>query len=96
MGGPGFIVQIDLTMLNYKCENHRGRSPGNKTDAMCIVEVGNNICRSYATVIENKKAKYLLPIICYQIASGCVTWTDEHKSYVFLNKKRICMQLHMP
>ncbi|KCZ81974.1 hypothetical protein H312_00617, partial [Anncaliia algerae PRA339] len=63
-GGPGFIVQIDETMLNYKCKSHRGRSPGNITDAMCIVEVGNNICRAYAIVIENKRAEYLLPIIC--------------------------------
>ncbi|KCZ79047.1 hypothetical protein H312_03566 [Anncaliia algerae PRA339] len=26
LGGPGSIVQIDETMLNYKCKNHRGRS----------------------------------------------------------------------
>ncbi|KCZ79966.1 hypothetical protein H312_02635, partial [Anncaliia algerae PRA339] len=39
LGGPGLIVQIDETMLNYKCKSHRGRSSTNKTDSLCIVEV---------------------------------------------------------
>ncbi|KCZ78675.1 hypothetical protein H311_00289, partial [Anncaliia algerae PRA109] len=25
LGGPGKIVQIDETMLNFKCKSHRGR-----------------------------------------------------------------------
>ena len=35
LGGPGFTVQIDETMLNFKCKSHRGRSPTNSTDALC-------------------------------------------------------------
>ncbi|KAG0424806.1 hypothetical protein DMUE_6075 [Dictyocoela muelleri] len=42
-GGPLHMVQIDETMMNYKCKSHRGRSPYNKTEALCIVEVGHNI-----------------------------------------------------
>ncbi|KAM0674204.1 hypothetical protein GVAV_002278 [Gurleya vavrai] len=38
LGGPNRIVQINETMLNFKCKSHRGRSPENKTDALCIVE----------------------------------------------------------
>lgn len=30
LGGPGFIVQIDETMLNYKAKSHRGRFSLNK------------------------------------------------------------------
>ncbi|KAM0686472.1 hypothetical protein COBT_002304, partial [Conglomerata obtusa] len=48
LGGPGFIVQIDETMMNYKCKSHRGRSPTNRTDALCMVEVLNGIERVYA------------------------------------------------
>ncbi|KCZ79109.1 hypothetical protein H312_03508, partial [Anncaliia algerae PRA339] len=81
-----FIVQIDETMLNYKCKSHRGRSPQNKTDALCIVEVGNQITRAFATIIENKKSEYIMPIICSQVASGSIVWTDEHKSYASLYK----------
>lgn len=35
LGGPGFVVQIDETMLNYKCKSHRGRNPKNETGALC-------------------------------------------------------------
>ncbi|KCZ77779.1 hypothetical protein H311_01206 [Anncaliia algerae PRA109] len=68
-------------MLNHKCKDHRGRLPQNKTDALCIVEVGNQITRAFATVIENKKSEHIMPIICSQVASGSIVWTDEHKSY---------------
>ena len=27
LGGPGKIVQVDETMMNYKFKSHRGRSP---------------------------------------------------------------------
>ncbi|KCZ77920.1 hypothetical protein H311_01063, partial [Anncaliia algerae PRA109] len=36
--GPGSIVQIDETMMNFKCKSHRGRSTLNKTDALVIIE----------------------------------------------------------
>ncbi|KCZ77544.1 hypothetical protein H311_01442 [Anncaliia algerae PRA109] len=77
---PGFIIQIDETMLNFKCKDHRGRLPQNKTDGLCIVEVGNQITRAFATVIENKKSEHIMPIICSQVASESIVWTDEHKS----------------
>jgi hypothetical protein len=37
LGGHGHLVNIDETMLNYKCKSHRGRSATNRTDALCIV-----------------------------------------------------------
>jgi hypothetical protein len=33
LGGPGCRVEVDETMLNFKCKSHRGRSPSNKTEA---------------------------------------------------------------
>ncbi|KAG0437035.1 hypothetical protein DMUE_3914, partial [Dictyocoela muelleri] len=48
LGGANRIVQIDETMLNYKCKSHRGRSPENRTDALCIIEVGSRILRAFA------------------------------------------------
>ena len=42
-------------MLKYKCKSHRGRSPNNKTDALCSVEVTNGITHAFATVIPDKK-----------------------------------------
>lgn len=81
LGGPGCIVQVDETMLNYKCKNHRGRSPQNDTDALCIVEFKENITRAFATVIPDKSQATLVPIICRQVAQNSKIWTDEHKSY---------------
>ncbi|KCZ76772.1 hypothetical protein H311_02224 [Anncaliia algerae PRA109] len=66
-------------MLNFKCKDHRGRLPQNKTDGLCIVEVGNQITRAFATVIENKKSEHIMPIICSQVASGSIVWTDDTK-----------------
>ncbi len=80
------MVQIDETMLNYKAKSHRGRSPSNKTDSLCIVEVDTRITRAYATVLNDKKVSTLIPIICSQVASNSVIWTDEHRSYSNLNQ----------
>ncbi|KCZ80795.1 hypothetical protein H312_01802 [Anncaliia algerae PRA339] len=79
--GPGVLIQVDETMLNFKVRSHRGRSPRNKTDSLCIVEVKDKITRAYAIIIPNKKQETLVPIICDQVASNSIIWTDEHKSY---------------
>ena len=91
LGGPGFVVQIDETMLNYKVKSHRGRSPTNRTDSLCIVETDGNIKRAFACVIPNKRASTLVPIICSQVASNSMIHTDEHKSYSSLGS---CFSSH--
>ena len=75
------LVEIDDTMLNYKCKSHRGRSPGNRTDALAIVDFMNQITRAFAFVIQNKMSSTLVPIIMAQVASGSIIWTDELSSY---------------
>ncbi|KCZ74415.1 hypothetical protein H311_04620 [Anncaliia algerae PRA109] len=74
-------MQVDETMMNFKCKSHRGRSPHNQTDAISIVEVENNITRAFARMIENKKSETLIPIICEKVSSGSIIYTDEHKGY---------------
>lgn len=85
LGGPGKIVQIDETMLNFKCKSHRGRSAENKTDALCIVELEGNITRAFACVIPDKTSNTLVPIICLQVAANSIIWTDELRSYACLS-----------
>ncbi|KCZ78086.1 hypothetical protein H311_00892 [Anncaliia algerae PRA109] len=60
--GLGFTVQVNEIMLNFKCKFHRGISANNKSDALCIVEVGSHITRAFATVIPNKEKATILPI----------------------------------
>ena len=86
LGSGNRLVQVDETMLNYKCKSHRGRSPNNKTDSLSIVEIDQGITRCFATVIPNKKAETLIPIIVNNVCSGARIYTDEHKSYESLKK----------
>lgn len=85
LGGPGTVVQIDETMLNFKCKSHRGRSPENRTDALVIVECSPHISRVWAEVIPNKQKETILPIICNHVVNGSVIHTDEHRTYRCLN-----------
>ncbi|KCZ73981.1 hypothetical protein H311_05058, partial [Anncaliia algerae PRA109] len=95
LGGPLNIVQIDEMMLNFKVKSHRGRAPSNKTDALCIIELNSFRNRAFATILPDKKASTILPIILSQVAENSVFWTDEFKSYANLTNlgfrhKTIC------
>ncbi|KAG0421195.1 hypothetical protein DMUE_6306, partial [Dictyocoela muelleri] len=95
MGGVGKIIQVDETMLNYKVKSHRGRPAANKTDALCIIEFENGIKNVFATIIENKKESTIVPIICSQVASNSIIWSDEHGAYsnlkdIFEDHKTVC------
>ncbi|KAG0435623.1 hypothetical protein DMUE_4634 [Dictyocoela muelleri] len=70
--GPGFIIQIDETMLNNKYKSHRVRSSRNRTDALCIVECRSDINRAYACIIPNKKMKNIMPIIMNNVIPGSI------------------------
>lgn len=86
LGGFGKVVQIDETMLNYKCKSHRGRSPTNRSDALVIVEKVQQVTRIFACIIGNKRAETILPIIQNNVAAGSEIHTDEHPSYSALEK----------
>lgn len=64
------MVKINERMLNYKCKSHRGRSPTNRPDILCIIEITDRITRVYAKTIEDKRADTILQIIIQQIRSG--------------------------
>lgn len=86
LGGPGTIVQADETMMNFKCKSHRGRSPENRTDALCIVECNPKITRCWAEIIEDKRATTIIPILFNRVVPGSTVHTDEHKSYKALSR----------
>ena len=81
LGGPGKIVQVDETMLNFKTKSQKERSSENKCDSISIVEFDTHITRAFACIIPDKKATTLIPIICEQVASNRIIRTDEHRSY---------------
>ncbi|KCZ81486.1 hypothetical protein H312_01064 [Anncaliia algerae PRA339] len=57
-GEKDCFVKLDITKLNYRYKSHRGRIVLNKSDALCIIEVKNNIVKAFA-VITNKQKKIL-------------------------------------
>lgn len=81
LGGPGKNVQVDETMMNYKCKSHRGRSPLNRTDSICIIEYERCIVRAFAAVIPDKRQSTIVPIIMRQVCPGSIIHTDEHGAY---------------
>ncbi|KAG0435899.1 hypothetical protein DMUE_4485 [Dictyocoela muelleri] len=75
-------------MLNYKIKSHRGKAPTNRgkaptnrTDALCIIELENEIKRVFACIIPDKREMTIVPIICSQVAFNTTIWTDEHRAY---------------
>jgi hypothetical protein len=82
-GGPGSIVQVDETMMNFKCKSHRGRSPDNRADAIYIVEIRPHNRRIWAEVIKNKTVETILPIILNNVLPNSTIHTDEHMPYKF-------------
>ncbi|KCZ78590.1 hypothetical protein H311_00372, partial [Anncaliia algerae PRA109] len=82
----GTLIQIDKIMLNFKCKSHRGRFPGSKSDAFCIIKFKQNISKCFACLIQNIKICTLIPIITSYIIQVSVIYTDEHKSYKVLSK----------
>jgi hypothetical protein len=57
MGGPGAIVQVEETMMNFKCKSHRGRSTGNRTDAIAIFECCPHFTQIWVQTIADKRQK---------------------------------------
>ena len=62
MGGPGKIVQIDETMLNYKAKSHRGRSPSNKTDSVSSMITNS---KNLNVILEEVKKCEILCANCH-------------------------------
>ncbi|KAM0687533.1 hypothetical protein COBT_001222 [Conglomerata obtusa] len=69
LGGPGFIIILDETMLNFKCKSHRGLTANNRTDALCILETNTGRKRVFACIFQDKKATTLISIICANVTS---------------------------
>lgn len=61
--GLSVIVHVDKTMLNHSVKAHRGRTPHNRTDTLCIVEYCS-LHRCFAQIIiSNKQASTAVPAL---------------------------------
>ncbi|KCZ78609.1 hypothetical protein H311_00362 [Anncaliia algerae PRA109] len=83
--GVRTLIPIDEIMLNFKCKSHRGRSSGNKSDVLCIIEFKQKISKCFVCLMPNKIIDTLIPIIISLIIQVSVIYTDKHESYKVLS-----------
>lgn len=86
LGGPFKQVDIDETMLTHSAKSHRGRSPRRQIYALCIKEVGENVKKGFCTVLTDRSARSILPVIYRVVIPGTVIHTDEWASYNHLSR----------
>lgn len=88
LGGDGKIVEVDETFIgrDYTIKpkgDKRGRGYAHKHKVLALVERGG---RTVSMVIDDLKAKTLLPILKEQIDQQTHIMTDEASQYDALNK----------
>jgi len=82
-GGDGNTVEVDETFIgNAKQKHPKSRGYEHKHKILSLVERGG---RSRSMVVDNLKAKTLLPIIQEQVAADSRIMTDEATQYQNLN-----------
>lgn len=84
LGGLGAVVQIDETMVNFKVKSHRGRGPRQQIWALVIVDCFVTPAAGFCTIVPNRKAETLIPIINNVVREGSIIHTDEFRSYLGL------------
>ncbi|KCZ81371.1 hypothetical protein H312_01253 [Anncaliia algerae PRA339] len=57
-------------MINHKVKAHRGRAPHNQTWLLCIVDCSFIPARGYCSIVENRSAASMLPIISRVVRQG--------------------------
>jgi len=81
LGGPNVIVQVDETKLNHNVKSHRGRGPIRPAWCLCIVDTSTMPARGFATMIPDRTAATIIPIIEQVVRPRSIIHTDEARVY---------------
>lgn len=81
LGGPGAIVQIDESMFRHKPKYHRGRATEKELWVFGIADTRYVPSKIYMEVVENRSAKFLLPIINNHVLPGSIIFSDMWRAY---------------
>ena len=81
LGGPHVTVQIDDTKLNHNVRSHLGRGPIRAARCLCIVDTFTQPAKGFATMIPDRRAETIIPIIESVVRPGSIIHTDEEKAY---------------
>lgn len=99
LGGPGAIVQVDETKLNFNVKSHRGRGPKDAVWALCIVDTTFSPARGYVQIVTNRTKSVLIPIIKMVVLQGSIIHSDDWQSYNALQEEgfshqTVCHKYH--
>jgi len=86
LGGPGVVVQVDETKLNFNVKSHRGIAPSTPCWAVCIVDVSHFPAKGYIELVDRRNAETLIPIIARVTRPGSIIQTDEWRAYNEISK----------
>lgn len=81
LGGNGIVCQVDETLLSGKRKYNVGSIVSNQTWVFVIVDTSFSPSRGYATVVTDRSASSLIPIIQNICLSGTVIHSDQWRAY---------------
>jgi hypothetical protein len=81
LGGNGTICQIDESMFRYKQKYHTGRAPQQERWVFGIADTSSSPAKYFVTLVNNRAANTLQPIILQVVRPGTIVWSDEWRSY---------------
>jgi len=81
LGGIGRVVNCDESLFRHKPKYHRGRSTTKEFWVFGIADTSLVPARCFMTLVKDRSAKTLLPIIKKHIREGSVVYTDCWAAY---------------
>lgn len=81
LGGPNVICQCDETLLSGKRKYNVGSEVSSQTWVFAIVDTSFSPARGYATVVPDRSASTLLPIINSICLPGTIIHSDQWAAY---------------
>jgi hypothetical protein len=81
LGGDGVICQIDKSLFRHKTKNHRERAAELELWVFGMIECVGPRSKVFITVVPNRSAATLLPIIHGISREGTIIVSDEWAGY---------------
>ena len=81
LGGNGSVINCDETLFRHKPKYHRGRATSKEFWIFGMVDTTYVPARGFMTLVKNRSAKSLLPIIQEHVREGSIVYTDCWAAY---------------
>ena len=81
LGGANVVCQVDESLFCHKQKYHRGRVSNHQIWVFGIVDTSFVPARGFMTVVPNRSAATLKPIIQHVVRPGTIIHSDEWRSY---------------